>query len=567
MAFLSFDERPFGWLLVSLCGLVLLLGLGFWNSSKKVPFPLPEWLFVLSGLGLLAWARLPVLLFNHELNPDESQMISHAITLARWPVYWQSVDGTTIGPLDLYALLLPRLLGLGFDYTAARVLGLGCIAGSLSFLFGSLRAFFGASVARVAWLPALLFLSFTQLPDFVHYSSEHVPLVLLGGAVWLFARSVSEKDTPLIRAFGIGFLLGMVPFGKLQGVPPAGVVAVFALVLFWQRRQVRQIAFLLVGGLTFPILALGLSAAFGVLDDFWTFYIVGNLQYGTNQSLLDTLLGVIAIWGKSTYFRWLAVVGVFLLGMHFFQLRRYGWVIKSGRIVGAFIALSLLATGYAILKSGFPFTHYLHWLVAPLTLLNGWILSYFLTSTQRPLTPQIAGYGLTTSLLMLAPLLVNLTPGRAYNAYLSNPSANRALPQSAVSRAIESALPPGATAQPGAALVVWGWQCTYYVETQLPAGTAENHTERCIFPIQLRDTYRQRFLNDMQRTRPLAFVDAVGKQSWWVQDRATQGYESFPALAVYVRRHYRLVGEVNDCRLFVRNDSSAYAAGRQTIAP
>lgn len=561
---LSFDERPFSWLLVSGCGLALVLGLGAWNSSKKAPFPLPEWPFVLSGLSLLTWARLPVLLFNRELNPDESQMISHAITLAQWPVYWQSVDGTTIGPLDLYALLLPRLLGLGFDYTAARVLGLGCIAASLAFLFGSLRAFFGASVARVAWLPALLFLSFTQVPDFVHYSSEHVPLVLLGGAVWLFARSVSEKNTPLIRAFGIGLLLGMVPFGKLQGVPPAGVVAVFALVLFWQRRQLRQIAFLLVGGLTFPVLALGLCATFGVLDDFWTFYIVGNLQYGTNQSLFDSLLGVIAIWGKSTYFRGLAVVAVFLLGLHLFQLRRYGWVIKSGRFVGAFIALSLLATGYAILKSGFPFTHYLHWLVAPLTLLNGWILSYFLTSTQRPL-PRLAGYGLTTALLVLAPLLVKLTPGRAYNAYLSNSRANRALPQSAVSRTIGAALPPGAPTQPGAALVVWGWQCKYYVETQLPAGTAENHTERCIFPIALRDTYRRRLLSDMQRTRPLAFVDAVGKQSWWVQDRATQGHECFPELAAYVRREYTYAGLVEDSRIYVRTERRLSVVEKTTL--
>ncbi len=553
---LVFDERPFGWLLVSLCMLALVLGIGAWNSSGKVSFPLPEWLFVLSGLGLLAWARLPVLLFNQELNPDESQMISHAITLARWPVYWQSVDGTTIGPLDLYALLLPRLLGMDFDYTAARVLGLGCIAGSLAFLFGSLRAFFGASVARVAWLPALLFLSFTQLPDFVHYSSEHVPLVLLDGAIWLFARSVSEKTTPLGRAFGIGFLLGMVPFGKLQGVPPAGVVAVFALVLFWQRHQLRQIAFLLASGLAFPLLALGLCAAFGVLDDFWTFYIVGNLQYGIDQSLFDSLLGVINIWGQSTYFRWLLAPIVLLTGLHVFQLQKKGWTLKSGRLIGAFIVLSLLATGYAILRSGFPFTHYLHWMVAPLTLLVGWKLTFFLSPPPPPFA-RLVGLTVVVVLVVLIPLLLKLQPGRAYNAYLSSASVNRALPQSAVSRAIEAMLPPGATAQRGTALVVWGWQCTYYVETQLPAGTAENHTERCILPSLFRETYRQRFLSDLARTRPVVFVDAVGKESLLVRDYPTQGHESFPALGAYVRDHYTLMGKTSDCRLYVRNNATA----------
>jgi hypothetical protein len=542
---LAFDDRPFGWLLVSLAGLALVLGLTAWFFWKKAPVRLPDWLVVVAGLGLLIWARLPVLLYNLELNPDESQMISHAITLARWPVYWRSVDGTTIGPLDCYALLLPRLVGLGFDYTAARVLGLLCIGGSLAFLFGALRRFFGSGVARLVWLPALLLLSFTQNPDLVHYSSEHVPLVLLAGALFLFARSFSENRTPAGRAFLTGLLLGMVPFGKLQGVPPAAIVALFAALTLWRQRNGRGLAALVAGGLAFPLAVVLWAAANGVLGDFYTFYLLGNAQYGTNKSLWESARNLFGVWLGATDFVFFSLLtALWLLALVFWG--KMTQLAPSNARLGAFIGLLLLTSGYAAARSGFPFGHYLHWLVAPLTLLNGWLLSALLagqTGSQPRTALLVLGVG---TLLTLGPFLAKLRPGVAYNACLSTPNQNRAHPRSAVSRAI-LALQPG-----DGALVVWGWQCRFYVESGLPQGTAENHTERCIFPIELRPLYRRRLLTDFQRTKPAVFVDAVGRNSWWVQDRATQGHECFPELAALIQARYRYVGTVDECRIYAR---------------
>src|SRR5689334_20995257 len=45
-------------------------------------------------LFLVAW-RWPFLLCAHEYNPDESQFVAGALTLAHDPVFWRSVDGTT----------------------------------------------------------------------------------------------------------------------------------------------------------------------------------------------------------------------------------------------------------------------------------------------------------------------------------------------------------------------------------------------------------------------------------------------------------------------------------------
>jgi purine nucleoside permease len=108
--------------------------------------------------------------------------------------------------------------------------------------------------------------------------------------------------------------------------------------------------------------------------------------------------------------------------------------------------------------------------------------------------------------------------------------------------------------QKGDYMVVWGWQCVYYVEAQLAQGTAENHSERSIFDLPMRARYRSRYLSDMERTKPVFVIDAVGKNSLWVQNKKTQGIESYPELYQYVRSHYTFAGDFDDTRLYIRND-------------
>ena len=110
---LSFDSSPPVYWFIG----YLLAGIVIISSQYK---SLPDRTYLVLGIVLLVFMRLPVIVFNRELNQDESQMLSHAITLLQDPVYWRSVDGTTIGPLDNYLLVLPKLLGFQLDYSAAR---------------------------------------------------------------------------------------------------------------------------------------------------------------------------------------------------------------------------------------------------------------------------------------------------------------------------------------------------------------------------------------------------------------------------------------------------------------
>jgi hypothetical protein len=138
---ISFDNSPPVYWLIG----YLLAGFVIFASQYK---SIPTRAYLLTGVVLLVFMRLPVIVFNRELNQDESQMLSHAVTLFQNPVYWRSVDGTTIGPLDNYLLVIPKLFGFQLDYSAARY-GAAVCRGRMAFAF-----FFGQKLVRNSHRPA-----------------------------------------------------------------------------------------------------------------------------------------------------------------------------------------------------------------------------------------------------------------------------------------------------------------------------------------------------------------------------------------------------------------------------
>ncbi|GAB2763053.1 hypothetical protein GCM10027275_00050 [Rhabdobacter roseus] len=519
----------------------LLAGGVLWGSLEK---RVPTVAYLLAALVLFGMMRLPAVVFNRELNPDESQMISHALTLYQDPVYWRSVDGTTIGPLDNYLLVLPRLLGFELNYTSARVMGLLCSAGALLFFFGAVRQWFGVATARVALLPPLFFLSFTQEADFVHYSSEQLPLLLLGGCLGLLAW-LSRQSTPsLVVALGLGLLAGMVPFAKLQAVPQAVVLVLGGLWITYQhyRHQGtwRPTLALLAGGIAFPLLVLGWTLYHGVFQDLIDFYIKGNSIYAGSNGLLDVPTQLVSLLATSPDFS--AYAAMLLLPV---LVGTWGWwrSLSSRResFVPLLLLVYLLASVYAATKSGNSFGHYLNLCIYPWALAAAcgwWRLASYKVPLVGTLVLPLVWFGAQDA--------ASFHQSRRLNAFVSEGATT--LPTDMVSEKIKT------YTRPGDYLVVWGWQCRYYVETQLAQGTAENHSERSIFEHPMREVYRTRYLSDLKRTQPAVFLDAVGKNSIWVSDRATQGHESFPALAKYLTANYLLADTLDDTRLYVRKD-------------
>jgi len=534
---ITFDNSPTVYWLIGyiLAGIVVLSAL-----YKKLPLAV----FLLLSISLLTLMRLPVLVFNRELNPDESQMLSHAITLYQDPVYWQSVDGTTIGPLDNYLLVIPRIPGFQIDYVSGRVMGFLCVAGALLLLFFTLKNWFGDLSARRIILAPLLFLAFTQEVDFVHYSSEQLSIFLLALATWIFSKTTNHIGDASRNHYSLGLILGVIPFAKLQAVPQAVVITLAAIWVcfrwYQQTKKWQPLAMLIAGGMSFPVITLIWAMYHHVLTDLIDFYLLGNVIYAGGSDSASIPVQLFRIVKASPDFSVFACI--LLLPVLAGAGSKIVGFRKSDNLTALFIPVTifalLVASIYAVTKSGNAFVHYLNFCIIPWTLLAAYGMK------------RLEKWALIIPCIFLAWFVSNdafsYLKERKLNNFVSVNAT--ALKQSPVVKELKK------YTHSNDYMVVWGWQCMYYVEAQLAQGTAENHSERSIFKHDMKEKYRSRYLSDMLKTKPAVFIDAVGKNSSWVQDRKTQGFESYPALAQYVKANYKFIGDFDHARLYIRKD-------------
>jgi len=532
---ISFDNSPTVYWLTGymLAGIVITAG-----TFRLVP----ERFFICLSILLLIFMRLPVIVFNQELNPDESQMLSHAITLFKDPLYWRSVDGTTIGPLDNYLLVIPRILGFQLNYISARLIGIICSCGSLLFLFFAVKNWFGSTTARTALIFPLVFLSFTQEKDFVHYSSEQLPVFLLSLSLWLLSRITENSGSLKRNALFLGLIAGCIPFAKLQAVPQAILVVLVALWVCYRRLQLRNdsrpLIMLLLGGLTFPIITFIWAYSFGVLTDLIDFYLFGNVIYAQGNDTVSIPMQFLQLIDQSADFRSFTIILIIPFIAAIIKIFQDSAVRKKNYVVRFTILFLVLASIYAVTKSGNNFTHYLNFCIIPWTLLAAYGLPAF--------RKWHAAFSILILIWFAATDAFYFKKEHRLNSYAS--SDKSAFMESPVVKALKK------YSRPDDYMVVWGWQSSYYVEAQLAQGTAESHSERCIFNHPMRQKYLHRYVSDIERTKPAIVLDAVGKNSLWLQDKKTQTIEKFPELYAYIQKNYGFVGSFDDTRLFVRKD-------------
>ncbi len=556
-----FDTYPIAyWLPVyALCWALLWLA-----ARSLIQRPLIEWKWVgLLSLILFFLLRLSTIVFNAEINPDESQMITQAFTLYHDPVYFRSVDGTTGGPLDSYFLIVPGLFGLPFDYITAHLTAFFLIAGYLWLLYVVAGRWFGQSIAPLALLPFVFMLGLTQNGDFLHYNSELVALLLLGLSYHLYATLLPQKIPSLVRIALIGLLLGMIPFGKLQAIPLAAVVGLFVLLDVVTRvdltpmAKVSRVVGLGAGSLAFPLLVVLLTKSTGVYDDFVTYYLKGNFQYGGDTDQLESLRQLPTFLQRGSEFDWLVklIFGIWLAGF-LVSIRRGTSANRGAWRISGFIGALFVATLFAITRTGSGYVHYLFFIIGPLffSLAYGW--------QQLSLNGSV-GKWIGTGAMVIFLGLFGLQAVHNYrqqiplNRYPSDGQNGWVVQQSPVSKVVRQ------HAEPGEKLAVWGWRCDYYVQANMQQGVAENHTIRSAFAHPMQAVYQQRYLADFLRSFPPVFVDAVGSQNLWMNDRKTQGHELIKPLGQFVAAHYTYIGLVNDTRIYVRNDRINSAPGAE----
>jgi hypothetical protein len=506
------------------------------------------WLFAGAVLLTLCAFRWPIWFVNYELNPDESQMIAGARTLQDFPVYWKYVDGTTHGPLGEYFLVLLGACGLPMNFVTAR-LGATLLQGAtLLALWGTFRRIGNEGAARLALAPVFVFWSLVYWPEYVHYSTELVPVALVAGAVWLLvealvARPFTDRLSPVCAALG-GAALGAVPFGKLQVGPLAFLVGCVALAaLGWRRREpgAARVAAWTVAGALLPSAGLAVFLTiFGLWGQFELAYIQSNLGYMGDKptGLVDMMSDFFALITHGQTYAWFIVPTVAYALWHS-QERLREAPLRDRTLVGAGW-LAIAVAFYSVIAPGRMFGHYLHTLTLPAAFLVGLL---FARGLDRPATSRTPWLAIVAFLAVTAaPQIFRQATG--YNVYAGNFANHRVAPPLPASAYLL------AHARPGDRLAMWGWQSQVWVETGLAQGTRDAHTAYQLNPTPLRDFYRSRYLSDMQRRQPEWFVDTVGPADFGYRSRTVDGHETFPPLTEWVRTRYDLVAEVGDVRIY-----------------
>lgn len=492
-------------------------------------------------LFLLAW-RWPSLLAATQYNPDESQFIAGAMTLAQDPVFWRSVDGGTAGPLDFYALLPLHWVGFPLDYFTARLAALLLSWAALLVLLRVFRAETPAAPAGLLVLPAAVFFAAGTEPDFVHYSSHHVSLLLVALAVLWRER----------RPWAAAVVAGLLPWAKLQTAPLAAVLVGWQCWRIWAgpaaagEKPRRSLAVLAAAALP-SLLALGLLAAAGQLEHFYRSYLLQSFIYVDGSLPRSVALRQLWDFARETGHLpvWLGSIAL-LAGA---ALIRRG-AVRSSRDLGGLALLLTAAAAFCIYAPGRASLHYVLLLVLPLTLVQGALLGGGPAAT--------LGRTTTAGLLLVALLPLGWRARQPAPEMFGRFAEDWRRPYSMMGSVLR------AYRDTAGSLALWGWHNSAYVEAGLPQGTRDTASAWSIFETRQRDYYRARYLADLERNRPGLFVDAVGPGAPFFPDRRTQAHETFPALAEYVRAHYRLLVDLGHARIYVRTDLLAQHAYTKT---
>ncbi len=507
-----------------------------------------DWRWGLVILSILVAGRWPSLIFTQELNPDESQLLAGAHALIPDPVFWRSVNGWTAGPLDFFALWPAGGL-VGWDsYLAARLTALALLAAALALAHQALALSVGRNAARLATLTAGAFEALTHAADWLHYSTELVPVALLGAAGYAASRRWCTGGPLLWTGLG-GLALGAVPFAKLQAAPLAFLAGVGWLIMEWRDRSAqrhRRLTYLVAGALLPAGLFASQLTLAGEWTSFWLSYVRFNLVYTaeSQRSLTDTLtvmLGNALWWDKFLPYAllgglaWLALL-VRMRPVADPALRRGTWL--------AFAA-SLVALA-SILAPHRPFLHYWQLLLLP----GAWLLASLMarllaTSPAAWVTTErriVAGGAVAMLgwMLLLRGLNPNLFVGEmAYFWHFHrSPLAAHVI---GVSRG-------------GERLAVWGRADHLFVEANLIQATRDSHGQFLLEAGPLREYFRERYLADFVTARPALFIDTVNPANRYYRADEFVHDRNFPRLAAVVRQDYVLVDRFEGVRIYRRRD-------------
>jgi hypothetical protein len=497
-------------------------------------------LFLAISLLLVFVARW-LFVVDVEANPDASTWLAVTLTSGSRPdPVYTLLSYADARPLTVLPLVLARALGLAPGYANAELVGVLCWLGTLALAYRVLRLQLAPPVSGLLVWALGLFVATVGYNDYIAYNSEHFGVLLLTAGTLAVLRLTRQPRTTWWTAGLLGLLLGCLPYEKLQLVPMGLVLAGAALLTLLRRRAWLAAGALVAGGVLPTELLVGFFADRGELDVFYNTYFWHYFYYAYSQEFSPMPLAqrfspwrvVRFVFGNRQAVGYL-LGQVLALGTGLWLVRERAQKTAFARADRRLSGLLLLASLYAVLQAGNPFTHYTWLLFVPLLLLVGAVVAGMSPRHQR----MVLGLVLVTAL------------GQA----LWNGATRRPLPPSSTepmdARVVALIR---ANSRPGDPLLVWGYADRYHLLTDRPMGYRYANTFYVYAAYRAVEAENHGyFFEDLEKNRPIVFVDAMTPELS-LAGQARFQHDRFPAVAAYVRRHYRLVGSVDGARVYRR---------------
>lgn len=502
--------------------------------------------FLAIVVGLTCFYRWSFVIYPLPLNPDEVQAGANVLRLINYGLSWDSLDGTTVGPLNALILAWPFLLGWDVTLSTIRLTALIILCLVLCATYISLRLIGGKLLSMTLLLFLVAFYALNRNPEFQHYSSELLPVLLLSLSVLLLLYGFygdgvnsSRKEVSVVP---IGMLLGAAPFAKVQAAPIAITTSLFALYFILKsnsRFPKKKLIFLYVLSGLFPaVVILAPLAIKGEFIHFWNSYIIWPTLYVKDPLTISQFFSLILTERLLSFILALPFFALVLVAIFHSDIGR-----KSNRFAwGLFLLALMFSSWFSIVRPGNMFPHYLMFLPTSLLLLASFILNAVKPPVEFFTAYRLSYLGLFLFFLYsLIPKFEAINIGARNNFKIESPR-------------IFDYLGVG----PGDSLLIWGWMPQWYINSGLVPATRESMNNNQIVSSKLQDYFRDRLLGDLNASMPALVVDAVAGKSFGFNVESAQGLYSWDELSGFVESNYqRIHGHYvnsNCARTYVRND-------------
>lgn len=539
---ITFDDSPVSyWAL----GILLFVSAALLTviSSLKSHQLIYNWLIraaVFLQLLLLFYFRLPAIVFNEMLNPDENLFIVGAMTLAESPLYWESVDGCTSGPFNFYIITaFCEIFGQPYDYISVRIVGILLLLGSCLFIFLTLKILFSSHTALLSLFPATAYLGLTRHWDFVNFSSEQLPIFLMSIMLYLFARIYTNKtNIKKMDVFVYGFIAGGIIFTKLQAIPIAFCLTLSGYWLIYEKRKndflKNTIIFTISGCITSFVLVL-IGYYYHFLDKIWVFYFKNNLSYGKeSRSIIHSIF--ISFSDPFNIFIRIIILLSGLLLFYFICIKKQ----FKPNILSVMLILFIGSSILSVYKTGFMFHHYLLFLIFPSVFLFAFLLNELSKFSKKILN-------ICLSIIATLYLVLQTHTAAFSNHFISADKPQRPLSISQTGHQILK------YSRPNESLIVWGDAGRLYLETKRIQGIRWSNSHWGMYSDSLQKNFQKEFIIELKEKPFPVFVDAhPTKNTFMTRDKL--GYETNKELKEYIDSAYQLIGEFDEQRVFVHKE-------------